>query len=326
MLRLRPGEGIATSPALDESLRARCAEFIQAVRKDERSASFRLPVSKKHMPYYYDIISSPMDLRTLESKLVTGQYATLEEFANGLRQIWLNAFIFNEKGDRTGRKVFEMAQELALESDAHLEALRQSVPLTVGEERIPVMQRLQIELFLLRQNPLALWFREPVSQAEHPEYYERIAQPMDLQTALRLIDTGEWKSPQQVGDGVHFVWMNAQEYNGAESAIGVAAMCCYTVWKSRFEWVVNSAPRQRKPKRPRPETLEEHARLALLDTCKCLPTAILAQIFRDHLRAGAGTEEPEIDLGALEAQDVLQALEACSEHLARAARSEGGVK
>lgn len=48
-----------------------------------------------NIPNYFEIISHPMDVFTVESKIKNYMYATDEEFNEDLRLIWKNAKIFN---------------------------------------------------------------------------------------------------------------------------------------------------------------------------------------------------------------------------------------
>ena len=70
--------------------------------KDERHIALpfmRVP-SQEQRPDYYRIISSPIDLQTVQNKIDQGQYTTMESFMLDLRMIWHNAIVVFEKGSR----------------------------------------------------------------------------------------------------------------------------------------------------------------------------------------------------------------------------------
>jgi hypothetical protein len=57
----------------------------------------KLP-TRKALPAYYDIISDPIDLATIEKRLETDEYATVDELAAALNLMCDNARKFNEEG------------------------------------------------------------------------------------------------------------------------------------------------------------------------------------------------------------------------------------
>lgn len=262
---------------MDHEMMRACAALLRRIREDPSSVPFRQPVQRKKVPQYYDVIQAPMDLRTIEGDLGAGAFRTLEAFANALRLVWRNALVFNEKGDRHGRLVFEQATALALSSEQAIEELYAERLAREGEP-LPAMQRLQLELFHMRSNPLALWFRDPVSAELCPGYHDAIPEPMDLHTCLTAIDLGHWTKPQQVEAAVHLIWTNARQYNGEGSAIDTAALVCCITWNARFSRVVGSAPRQRKQRRVEPASAGEALRLLLFDLCRHLPAEELRRV------------------------------------------------
>lgn len=267
------------SVPMDAATREACAALLRQLRDDPSSAAFRLPVPRKKVPLYYEVIKSPMDLKTVETDLGAGAFPNLEAFANALRLVWRNALVFNEKGDKHGRVVFEQAASLALSAEQAIEELYVA-RLAQTSELVPAMQRLQLELYHMRNNPLAFWFRDPVSPELCPDYHSTIAEPMDLHTALTAIDLGHWTKPQQVEAAVHLIWTNARQYNGEGSAIDTAALICCIMWNARYSRVVGSAPRQRKVRRVEPSSAGEALRLLLLDLCRHLPPAEVRRVGR----------------------------------------------
>ncbi|KAG8471280.1 hypothetical protein KFE25_009701 [Diacronema lutheri] len=276
---------------MDVEARAACQALLRQLREDPSSAPFRQPVARKKVPLYYEIIQQPMDLKTIETNLASGAFRTLEAFANALRLVWRNAFVFNEKGDRHGRLVFEHAVALALATEEAVEALYAERLERTGEP-VPAMQRLQLELFHMRANPLALWFRDPVSPELCPDYHARIGEPMDLHTCLTAIDYGQITKPAQLEAAVHLIWTNARQYNGEGSAIDAAALVCCVAWNARYARVVGSAPRQRKLRRVEASCAGDALRLLLLDLCRYLPAAQLREV---GVTLGAHVVAPDDD-------------------------------
>ncbi|KAI0055167.1 Bromodomain-containing protein [Artomyces pyxidatus] len=56
---------------------------------------FQSPVNRAEVPDYYEVINQPMDLSTMEEKLDSGQYQSLEEFADDAQLIFDNCRFYN---------------------------------------------------------------------------------------------------------------------------------------------------------------------------------------------------------------------------------------
>ena len=64
------------------------------------------------IPDYPDIIKHPMDLKTIESMLLSGQITTPDEFTALCRTVFRNAYVYNKPGAADG--VREAAEKLSL--------------------------------------------------------------------------------------------------------------------------------------------------------------------------------------------------------------------
>ncbi|KLO15147.1 hypothetical protein SCHPADRAFT_939009 [Schizopora paradoxa] len=83
------------SDAFYESLEG-IVQDLRTVTIDNRDAeAFLKPVSKIDYPDYYEIISNPMDLQTVQKKVKTKQYKSKKEFADDLDLIWSNCYTYN---------------------------------------------------------------------------------------------------------------------------------------------------------------------------------------------------------------------------------------
>ena len=57
-------------------------------------------------------------------------------------------------------------------------------------------------------------FHRPVKTAAAPDYYDRIAHPMDLSTVRTRFRSGHYATYQQLFDDVERIWANCIQYNG----------------------------------------------------------------------------------------------------------------
>ncbi|EGO00559.1 hypothetical protein SERLA73DRAFT_71569 [Serpula lacrymans var. lacrymans S7.3] len=97
------------------------------------------------------------------------------------------------------------------------EARRQSYDTKISE---PFYESLEGLLHDLRtvtmDNHDADAFLKPVPRAEYPDYYDVIANPMDLQTMLKKVKGKQYKSKREFKDDLDLIWSNCYTYNANE--------------------------------------------------------------------------------------------------------------
>jgi len=106
---LEKKENIAVYTHLDEPLRE-CLKLIKELRQHPFALVFNEPVDpvKLGIPTYFDVVTDPMDLGTIEKNIVAGDYMEPEEVAEDVRLIWKNAHLFNPPG----HEILKMADTL----------------------------------------------------------------------------------------------------------------------------------------------------------------------------------------------------------------------
>ena len=73
----------------------RCLMVLEHLTTDGFAEIFLEPVDTNEFPDYIDIVDTPMDLRTVRTKLSTKKYQAPEQFARDMRKIWNNCKIYN---------------------------------------------------------------------------------------------------------------------------------------------------------------------------------------------------------------------------------------
>ena len=83
---------------INAGLKQKCVELLDVVLKSRGAKNFAEPVDWEGLkiPDYPTIIKEPMDLGTVRVRLVEGRYDRLEQFANGVRLVWNNCYMFNQ--------------------------------------------------------------------------------------------------------------------------------------------------------------------------------------------------------------------------------------
>jgi hypothetical protein len=94
----------------DDGVR-KCFQLLTKLKKHNCSGPFLRPVDVDGLGLmdYYDIVTEPMDLSTVETKLQNGEYTSVNQFAEDIRKIWNNAFRYNAKGTA----IYQMTSEMA---------------------------------------------------------------------------------------------------------------------------------------------------------------------------------------------------------------------
>lgn len=78
-----------------------CNQTIKALKKHKRAVAFLEPVNPVlfNIPDYFDIVKQPMDLGTVERKLLNDEYPTVEAFKADIQLIFYNCYLYNHSGD-----------------------------------------------------------------------------------------------------------------------------------------------------------------------------------------------------------------------------------
>ena len=96
---------------IDRSMMVQCSTILKRLMSHEAGWVFNQPVDPAalNIPDYFSIISEPMDLGTIKSKLEKNVYSGIEEFAADIRLTFSNAMLYNPPGNG----VHAMAKKLS---------------------------------------------------------------------------------------------------------------------------------------------------------------------------------------------------------------------
>ncbi|KAM5587800.1 transcription factor GTE12-like [Rosa sericea] len=86
---------------MDRKVKSQCSTILNTLISHKDSWAFRKPVDpvELQIPDYFDVISSPMDLGTIKSKLDRNLYFGAGEFAADVRLTFSNAMLYNPPGN-----------------------------------------------------------------------------------------------------------------------------------------------------------------------------------------------------------------------------------
>jgi hypothetical protein len=134
----------------------KCEQILTTIRGQKHAWPFLQPVNDSIAPGYSDIITKPMDLGTIQSKM--GSYKSHESFAEDMRLVWSNCKKFNEDHSEFGAWALKLSKKF--EDAYRKDVLLLSGPPTQEEETIeeeiegensvwPVTHKQQFGLFLI---------------------------------------------------------------------------------------------------------------------------------------------------------------------------------
>jgi len=255
---------------------------------------------------YPKLIKQPMDLSTITDRLARNYYARLEDWANDMRLVWKNAFIFNAPDSM----YFKAAKQLSDTFEKKLEEFEREAE-GVSQHQLDTMERCNLLLADMRANPFAEWFLEPVDHVALglTDYLKVVPQPMDLGTAQKKLDRQQYLTSDDFAGDARLVFQNAIAYNSAASMFGVVASILAQIFDRRLALVTRSASLD--PGRPLPDregwpTFQQKKKL--YDECKKLSLADLNQMVGIVQRSCQGSvqqygyKEVEVDVDELDMQ------------------------
>ncbi|XP_072033916.1 E3 ubiquitin-protein ligase TRIM33-like [Amphiura filiformis] len=94
------------SSGLTNVERKKCEKIGLEIFCLDQSVPFHKPVSKAHVPDYYKVVSQPMQLSTIKSKLQPvhfNHYQNVEEFVTDMRLMFSNCYLYNGEMSEMGK-------------------------------------------------------------------------------------------------------------------------------------------------------------------------------------------------------------------------------
>lgn len=105
------------SQQISQDWKLACRQLLESLWQCEDSIPFREPVDRLEHPEYYQIIDTPMDLRTVKEDLLGGNYETPLEFAKDMKLIFTNSRNFNTN---KRSKIYSMTVRLSAMFEEHM--------------------------------------------------------------------------------------------------------------------------------------------------------------------------------------------------------------
>ncbi|XP_023319103.1 protein polybromo-1 isoform X2 [Trichogramma pretiosum] len=202
--------------------------------------------SKQLYADYYKMIKNPISLLQIRKKIKNGDYDTVNEVAADMNLVFENAKKYNVHTSRLYKfavklqkvmqeKVQELS-ELDPESESEEESEIHSHPrlmkrasnlLTRGKykDNIPLKKRLHklvkcvVEHLTEDGRQPIMMFLEKPSKRDYPDYYQVIAEPMDMLTIESNIKSEKYHTDAELVQDLKLMFKNCKQYNEVGSQI-----------------------------------------------------------------------------------------------------------
>eukprot|EP00095_Tigriopus_kingsejongensis_P010565 maker-scaffold2286_size17589-snap-gene-0.4 protein:Tk10565 transcript:maker-scaffold2286_size17589-snap-gene-0.4-mRNA-1 annotation:"transcription initiation factor tfiid subunit 1 isoform x2" len=216
----KPVKRRRTDPVV--SLASFLEELHGELRVMDEALQFLQPVNTKKVIDYLDKIKIPMDLATIRECVQKKKYHSREEFLGDIGQIVDNSRIYNGEQDIhtvNAKRLLDVVIMKFSENEEKLQKLEKAInPLLDDDDQVGLSyiftQLLEEKLKVLPES----WpFVKPVNRKAMKHYYDRIKQPMDLETISKRVGKHTYHSSHEFLHDVELIYTNSLEFNGHES-------------------------------------------------------------------------------------------------------------
>nr|CAD7398151.1 unnamed protein product [Timema cristinae] len=159
--------------------------------------------SKKLYPDYFQVITDPIDMLTIQSNITTEKYNSEEEIVNDFKLMFNNCRQYNEEGSM----IYEDANKLEQKNTTVQAQKLRTLYDTIRDYRDPKVRQ------------LSLIFQKLPSKNEYPDYYEVIKRPIDLERIGQKLKSNQYESLEDMVSDFVLMFDNACKYNEPDSQI-----------------------------------------------------------------------------------------------------------
>ncbi|CAO1625272.1 unnamed protein product [Sympodiomycopsis kandeliae] len=189
-----------------------CKALLANLKRLPEAFLFLAPVDEAYAPGYFSIVHYPMDLGTMETKLTSGKYSTMDEFAGDMEQIFQNAYLY---ADTTAVSYAAVLRDAFVQKEWPKAMIRR---LEYSEKRT-----LQGLLSRIKSNPTGGLFIQPISEIVKalPHYHDVIpkAESRDLSMIGDKLKMDKYGSVSEFDTDMKLMVANARKFNGTNQGI-----------------------------------------------------------------------------------------------------------
>ena len=201
---------------------------LNELRNLPEAEAFLYPVNHKAVSNYYDVIKRPMDLQTVRENVQQRKYHSREEFLSDINQMVENSSTFNGETSIltiNSKVIMDNVVRAFTQSEERLMRLEKMInPLLDDNDQTALTYILDNILNEKIKTMQESWpFMKPVNKKQVKDYYEKIKQPMDLETISRKISSHKYHSRQEFITDMELIYQNSLAFNGENSEFTMKA-------------------------------------------------------------------------------------------------------
>ena len=208
------------------------SSFLETILNELRvmpeAEAFLFPVSIKAVTNYYDVIKRPMDLQSMRERVQNKKYHSREEFLGDMNQMVENSIAFNGETSIltiNSKTIMDRVVMRFTEAEDRLMKLEKMInPLLDDNDQNALSYILESILNDKIKTRQESWpFMKPVNKKQVKDYYDKIKQPMDLETMSNKVKLHKYHSRQDFVDDMKLIYTNSLAFNGENSDFTVKA-------------------------------------------------------------------------------------------------------
>merc|ERR1719367_1604266 len=206
--------------------------FLESILNELRvmpeAEAFLFPVSIKAVTNYYDVIKRPMDLQSMRESVQNRKYHSREEFLGDMNQMVENSVTFNGETSILTincKTIMDRVVHRFTESEDRLMKLEKMInPLLDDNDQNALTYILSSILNdKIKTRKESGPFMKPVNKKQVKDYYDKIKQPMDLETMSKKIVSHKYHSRQEFVDDMKLIYTNSLTFNGENHEVTTRA-------------------------------------------------------------------------------------------------------
>lgn len=184
--------------------------------------------SRKDYPDYYEVITNPIDMKTIHENVKNNKYSSEDAMVSDLKLMFSNCRMYNEEGsqiyrdaDTLERALFDKIRELgSLYESPAARALPRPRRNKSRNHKLRVLYDTIKDYTDAKGRKLSIIFMKLPSRSEYPDYYEVIKKPIDMERiAARLLKYNQYESMDDLLADFVLLFDNACKYNEPDSQI-----------------------------------------------------------------------------------------------------------
>ncbi|KAI9318354.1 Bromodomain-containing protein [Dichotomocladium elegans] len=222
---IHDGSQSQSMPLIDKQF---CMATLKSLKKSRRAIAFLAPVDPValNIPDYFDIVKHPMDLGTIETKLIHDQYSSLDAFKSDMELMFYNCHLYNHATDpvtQDAKKLEEIFHRALEKRDAS----KHNASSSSGDDKNMALAGLMPddqfkrcesalkEMKKSKYQNLHWPFLNPVDAVAWgaTDYYDIIKRPMDISTLEKNLFEYKYANEEEFEADVHVMFNNCYTYN-----------------------------------------------------------------------------------------------------------------